>query len=77
MVNSGVHVTRMPELVQLVSYRSQRAVLGIFKTGFYLESHHLSRQQINILELCFISLLTWQIRAGGRVEAVNQSFCQV
>lgn len=48
-------------------------VLGIFKTGFYLESHNLSRQQINILELCFITLLTWQIRAGGRVEAVNHS----
>lgn len=76
---SGVQTSRIPEFMQLVTYRSQikEQSWDSLNGGFIWRVGNLSWQQINIKELCFITHLTWQIlerEVGGGKDC--QSSCQ-
>lgn len=76
---SGVHVSRIREFMQIVTYKSQikEQSWDSLNRGFIWRAGNLSWQQINIKELCFVTHLTWQIlerEVGGGKDC--QSSCQ-
>lgn len=76
---SGVHVSRIWEFIQIVTYKSQikEQSWDSLNWGFIWRAGNLSWQQINIEELCFVTRLTWQIlerEVGGGKDC--QSSCQ-